>query len=125
MSSKPSFADINHELQWLGGSLGLFGLRDKDKSCFRIFITLLKALKEDERLSSDDIALKTKLTRGTIVHHLNNLMDAGIVISHSNKYFLRTDSLEEIVDFLKRDADDAWKKLKDVAKNIDSKLGLK
>ena len=30
---------IDEELQWIGSSLGLFNLRDKDKSCYRIFIT--------------------------------------------------------------------------------------
>ena len=39
---KPALRTINDELQWLGSSLGLFNLRDKDKSCFRIFIELLK-----------------------------------------------------------------------------------
>ena len=37
-------ADINRELQWLGNSLGLFNVRDKDSSCFRVFITLVKEL---------------------------------------------------------------------------------
>ncbi len=42
---KPAERSINQELQWLGTSLGLFNLRDKNKSCFRIFIDLLKAAK--------------------------------------------------------------------------------
>ncbi|MBN2142227.1 winged helix-turn-helix transcriptional regulator [Candidatus Woesearchaeota archaeon] len=124
LGSKPERSDINQELQWFAGSLGLFGLRDKDKSCFRIFITLLKSLKAGERLSSDEIAARTGLTRGTIVHHLNNLMDSGIVRMDRNKYFLRMDSLEEMVDYLKRDADEAWDRIRGVAKNIDEKLGL-
>ena len=41
---KPAQSNINKELQWLGSSLGLFGLRDKDKSCFRIFIELIKSI---------------------------------------------------------------------------------
>ena len=40
---KPVTTDVNEELQFLGNSLGLFNLRDKDKSCFRVFIELLKA----------------------------------------------------------------------------------
>ena len=35
---KPSRSDINEKLQWLGTSLGLFNLRDKDKSCFNVTI---------------------------------------------------------------------------------------
>lgn len=124
VGAKPERTDINHEIQWFAGSLGLFGLRDKDKSCFRIFIALLQSLKTGERLSSDEIAFRTKLARGTVVHHLNNLMDSGIVRVERNKYFLRMDSLQEMVDYLKRDADDAWTRIKDVARDIDKKLGL-
>ena len=45
-SDKPKSHGLNQELQWFGASLGLFGLRDKDKSCFRIFIALIKGLKK-------------------------------------------------------------------------------
>jgi predicted transcriptional regulator len=123
-STKPEKEDINKQLQWFGGSLGLFNLRDKDKSCFRVFITLIQASKENKKLSSDEIAARTKLTRGTVVHHLNKLMDSGIVVSDRNKYLLRMDTLEEVVEHMKRDVDEAWDKLMEVAKDIDDKLGL-
>nr|MCK4929523.1 ArsR family transcriptional regulator [Nanoarchaeota archaeon] len=124
-STKPEKKDINQELQWFGGTLGLFNLRDKDKSCFRIFITLLKSLKENQKLTSDEIAIRTRLSRGTVIHHLNKLMSSGIVVNERNKYILRMDSLEEMVEHIKRDADEAWDKLREVAKDIDEKLGLK
>ncbi|MBW2991412.1 ArsR family transcriptional regulator [Candidatus Woesearchaeota archaeon] len=124
-SSQPEKKDINKELQWFGGTLGLFNLRDKDKSCFRIFITLLKALKENQKLTSDEIAIRTGLTRGTVVHHLNKLMNSGIVIKERNRYILRMDNLEEMVEYIKRDVDEAWNKLREVARDIDEKLGLK
>ena len=123
-SSKPEKKDINKELQWFGGTLGLFNLRDKDKSCFRVFITLLKALKTNQKLTSDQIAHTTGLTRGTVVHHLNKLMNSGIVINERNKYSLRMDNLEDMVEHIKRDVDEAWGKLREVAKDIDKKLGL-
>jgi len=43
--NRPAQKNINQELQWFGSSLGLFNLRDKDKSTFRVFIELLKATK--------------------------------------------------------------------------------
>ena len=123
-STRPEKADINKELQWLGGSLGLFNLRDKDKSCFRVFIALIQGMKESRKLSSDEIAVMTKLTRGTVVHHLNKLMESGLVISERNKYLIRMDTLTEMVEHIKRDVDEAWGKLREVAKDIDEKLGL-
>lgn len=121
---RPVRQSLNEQLQWLGGSLGLFSLRDKDKSCFRIFIELLKAAKINHPLSSDELAELLHLTRGTVVHHLNKLMEAGIVVSHHSGYLLRVDSLEALIDDLSNDFDRASHDLKAVAREIDVFLGL-
>ncbi|MFH1506493.1 MAG: hypothetical protein ABIE94_05925, partial [archaeon] len=62
-TSVPRQHNINEELQWLGGSLGLFNPRDKDKSCFRIFIAFVQSLKTNIGYSSDELATKLNLTR--------------------------------------------------------------
>ena len=123
-STRPEREDINKELQWLGGTLGLFNLRDKDKSCFRVFIALVQGLKEGKKLTSDELAARTRLSRGTVVHHLNKLMSSGIVVQERNRYSLRMDSLEEMAEHIKMDVDEAWDKLLEVARDIDQKLGL-
>ncbi len=123
-SRSPQRDNLNYELQWLGNSLGLFNIRDKDKSCFRIFIALLKAIKRDEMLSSDEIANKLNLSRGTVVFHLNKLMNSGIVVSKNNRYVLRVDNLKELVDEVERDMKKACASLREVAEDIDDKLGL-
>lgn len=116
---KPSFNDI---LQWFGDSLGLFHLRDKDKSCFRIFIELLKSGRTGIGLSSDELASKTKLTRGTVVHHLNKLMESGLIIQQRNRYYLRDHSLESLLNHLKRDFENTFEELKSTARKIDAIL---
>lgn len=122
--SKPAKKDINHELQWLGHSLGLFNIRDKDKSCFRIFIELLKAAKQRQSLSSDDIAARLELTRGTIIHHINNLMNSGLVIQEKRRYTLRVEKLTSLIEELHRDLENACRNIKEVARDIDEWLGL-
>ncbi len=119
---KPSEKDLNKQLQWLGSSFGLFGLRDKDKSCFRIFIELIKASKEKRPLSSDEIAARSNLTRGTIVHHLNNMMRSGLVVNHKNKYLLRVENLESLVDEVQKDIKRTMSDLREVAEQIDKAL---
>lgn len=122
---KPERDNINQELQYLGESLGLFSERDKDKSCFRIFIVLVKALKTGSKLTSDEIAEQTNLSRGTVIHHLTRLMDAGIVISQKNYYMLAVDNIEELVELAKNNIMKTLENLKNIAKNIDKKLELK
>lgn len=121
---RPTARNVNDELQWLGTSLGLFNLRDKDKSCYRIFMELLKAAKTKKPLTSDEIAANLGLSRGTVIHHINKLMEFGLVVSEGNKYLLRVDNLEFLIDELKKDADRMYEDIKSVAKELDNRLGL-
>lgn len=115
--------NINEELKWFGNSLGLFGLRDRDSSCFRIFITLVKSSRKNDPISSDQIAEKLNLTRGTVVHHLKKLMDSGIVLREKEGYLLRENSMENIVKDIQRDIQSIMADLENVAKEIDEKIG--
>ncbi len=120
---KPGKKDINEELQWLGNSLGLFGERDKDKSCYRLFVELLK--NSDKEISSDELAYKLGLSRSAVVHHLNNLIKSGIIISEKNRYMLRVNKLQELVDELREDLSHLLDDLKETAKEIDERLEKK
>ncbi len=121
---KPSERNVNYELQWLGTSLGLFNLRDKDKSCFRIFLELLKAAKSKKPMTSDELALKLKLSRGTVIHHINRLMESGLVIHDANHYMLRVDNLNMLISEIEKDVQRTLGDLKEIASDIDGWLGL-
>lgn len=123
---KPISNEINEELQWLGSSLGLFSLRDKDKSCFRIFIELMKISKtKTPAISSDELAYRLNLTRGTVMHHINKLIEAGIVVKNGSKgYMLRSNSLKELIEEVEKDIKRTYDDLKNVANKIDMKLNF-
>lgn len=121
---KPVETNLNQELQWLGSSLGLFNLRDKDKSCFRIFIELLKATKRKHPLSSDELAARLDLSRGTVVHHINKLMESGIVVNEFNRYMLRVNNLKELIDEVEKDIQRTCTDLRAIAEEVDEKLRL-
>ncbi|RLE45839.1 hypothetical protein DRJ25_05065 [Candidatus Woesearchaeota archaeon] len=120
--NKPARHNLNEELQWLAKSLGLFGERDKDRSCFRVFLELLKAAKRHQALSSDELAVRTSLSRGTVVHHLNELMRKGIVVTAGKRYTLREEELTALIDDLKKDSEKFFEKLRRSAEVIDKIL---
>ena len=120
---RPVRSNINEQLQWFGTSLGLFSLRDKDRSCFRIFIELLKQAKKDEAVSSDELAIRLNLSRGTVVHHLHKLMDSGIVVQEGKGYILRVHNLTKLIDELENDMERTFSTLKEIAKDIDERIG--
>ena len=121
---KPAEHNVNQELQWFCSSLGLFNLRDKDKSCFRVFIELVKSAKGQSMLTSDELAYRLNLSRGTVIHHINKLMGSGLVIHEGNKYILRVENLKTLVEEVEKDIKRACDDLKQVADEIDDKLGL-
>ena len=121
---KPVQKNINQELQWLGSSLGLFNLRDKDKSCFRVFIELIKNAKLGKPLSSDEIAYSLGLSRGTVVHHLNKLLDSGIVMEAERGYILRVSNLRGLINEVEKDLERTLDELREMAEEIDNSLGL-
>ena len=121
---KPSQRNVNYELQWLGTSLGLFNIRDKDKSCFRIFLELLKAAKAKTPMNSDELAAKLGLSRGTVIHHITRLMESGLVVHEKNKYMLRVDNLNLLISELEKDVQRTLGDLKEVASSIDDWIGL-
>jgi predicted transcriptional regulator len=115
----PNRQNINDGLQWFGSSLGLFNLRDKDKSCFRLFIELLRAAKNNYSMTSDELAERLKLSRGTIIHHLNKLIDSGLVVTERNRYILRTDSLSGLIKELEKDTSRLLEDIKHTASVLD------
>jgi predicted transcriptional regulator len=85
---------------------------------------LVKSLKTNIKLTSDDIADQTHLSRGTVIHHLNRLMEAGIVINQKNYYMLGVDNMQELVELVKQNLIKTTDALKATAKAIDNKLEL-
>ncbi|HIH14987.1 MAG: hypothetical protein QT08_C0016G0008 [archaeon GW2011_AR17] len=112
---------LNTELQWLSESLGLFSERDKDKSCFRLFLAILQSKKS---LSSDELAYKLQLSRATVIHHLSKLIATGLVVIEHEKYVLRGKNLEHTLKEMKEDVLSAYEEMEEKAKEIDKKLNL-
>jgi biotin operon repressor len=121
---RPAKQSLNQKLQWLANSLGLLNMRDKDNSAFRIFIELLKASKTNSTMSSDELGDALGLSRGTIVHHLSKLIDAGLIVVERNRYYLRMNNLSSLVEEVEKDVERTLEGLKSAAKEIDGQLGL-
>ena len=119
---KPAGQGVNDALQWFCDSLGLLTRRDKDNSCYRLFIELLKSSKKGKALSSDELASRLNLVRGTVVHHLNRLIEAGLVESKNNRYSLKAKTLKELVGLLKKEVDDTLGHIELVAERLDKSI---
>ena len=117
--------NLNEELLWLSDVLCLFdSKRDREKSKFRLFIELVKARKENKFLTSDELSERARLSRGTIIHHIHDLEEKGIVSYKNNKYYLSEKNIELLFKDIKRDFDDFYSEIKEIAKKLDRELEL-
>ena len=116
---KPKGSDLNQDIQIISQSLGLFTKRDKEKSCYRVFLELVK---NKSGLSAEEITITTNLTRPTVIHHLKNLLDYNLIIKDKSKYKIKKESLNSLVDFLENEVNAALNELKEIAKDIDKEL---
>ena len=120
----PSTVDYNQDVEWICRSFGFLEARDKRKTAARIFKLLLEAAREGKGLSSDELAAKIGLTRGTVVHHLIKMIKGGLVIYHEGQYKLRGRSLRSTLGEIERDINRVFENLYKVAVSIDETLGL-
>src|SRR3989344_2853477 len=98
--NRPKISDLNQDIQIITQSLGLFSKRDKEKSCFRIFVEILK---NKNGITAEEITLNTNLTRATVIHHLNYLIKSGLITKKKHKYYLRGETLEGLIKEINND----------------------
>ncbi|MDD2666158.1 MAG: hypothetical protein PHD13_06640 [Methanocellales archaeon] len=120
----PVTGDLNDDIDFICRSFGYFTQRDKQDTAGKIFRLLVKEVAEESNgLSSDDIADKLHLTRGTIVYHLNSFISSGLVIRENNTYRLRSQSLQKCIDEVQEDIYRMLNQMRKISKDIDNKLG--
>lgn len=120
----PAPGTLDEDIDFLCKSLGYFSKRDKQDTAGKIFRELVKdACEPDQCLTSDELAEKLNLTRGAIVHHLNNFIAAGIIIKEHNKYRLRSASLQKSLEEIRKDIERIMDQMIKIAIEIDEKLG--
>lgn len=120
----PVTEDLNDDIDFICRSFGYFTQRDKQDTAGKIFRLLVKEVAEESKgLSSDEIADKLHLTRGTIVYHLNSFISSGLVIRENNTYRLRSQSLQKCIDEVQEDIYRMLNQVRKISKDIDDKLG--
>lgn len=120
----PPAAEFDEDVEWICRCFGFLESRDKEKTAAKVFKALLEAMKQGKGLSSDELSEKIGLTRGTMVHHLNNLIQSGLVVHREGRYELRGMSLQRTVQEIQRDINRIFENIEHVARSIDETLDL-
>jgi len=119
-----SESNTNEELHWISQALGLFNSRDNEKSCHRIFIQLVKAKKDNKPLSSQELADLSHLSRATVLHHLDKLIESNIAKEMNHKFILIDPNMNSIILRLKKEMNEFMDEMDRVSKKLDKELGF-
>lgn len=102
----------------------MFNERDKEKSCHRIFIQLVKAKKESRFLSTQELADLSHLSRATVLHHLGKLMESNIAMEMNHKFVLVDPNMNSIILRLKKETEEFMDEMDRISKKLDKELGF-
>lgn len=119
----PFERNTEQEMEWLCQSLGLSPV-NKDKATLDIFKIIVKATEDGKGISSTDIAGKIQLSRGAVIHHLNNLQLSGLVIKQGRNYFARSRSMVRTVQEVEEDIKRIFMRMQETAREIDKAFGM-
>lgn len=120
----PKKADIERDTEWICASLGFVTEWDREKTASRIFREVLKAASRNDGLTSEELSKRVDVTRGAVIHHINNYIGRGLMVHDRRRYFLRNTSLEQTIEELEVDVYRIFQNLKKIAREIDSDIGL-
>ena len=121
---KPFSGDPLENLDWICKSLGFMEQIDKNKVAVAIFRELLRAGAEGRPLTSAQLVTSVKMSRGSVVNHLNKLQRSGLIVKKGRYYAARSKSLYRIIEEIEADSKRIFENMKKTATGIDAELGI-
>jgi len=121
---KPLKPDMVQDILWVCKSFGFVSSRDIEETAGKIFHSIILATHEGKELTSEAIAEKSDVTRGTALFHLKDYIDSGLVIQKKTKYTLRRRSISGTIEEIEVDAQKMLNNIKIIARELDARLKL-
>jgi len=119
---RPLRRDADEDIYWICQALGLSD--EDDDMTSSIFREVLDASLTNRQVGSTKVSKKVEITRGGVVYHLNHMIESGVIVRDGRAYKLRCTTLERTVDEVEEDALRMFRRIKEVAREIDAEFGL-
>lgn len=121
---KPFSHGLDEELEWICQSFGFFEPIDRSKTASNIFRIVVVSTEKGKQVSSTQIAKKVKMSRGSVINHLNNLQRSGLIVRNGRFYLSRSRSMFRTIEEIEDDIDRIFERLKKTAREIDKEFGI-
>ena len=121
---QPMEDNLDSDINWFCESLGILSERDKNKTSVNIFKKIIRDSFGHKEVTVDKIADEKKISRTAVIHHLNIMKRAGLIIKEGSSFELRTRSLQKLIDEIELDIERSLDSIRQIAKDIDSEMML-
>lgn len=121
---KPFSSELGKELEWICMSFGFFEPIDREKTASNIFKQIVLATEKGKPVSSTALAKRVKMSRGSVINHLNNLQRSGLIVRQGRFYLSRSPSMFRTIEEIQEDIERIFEKLKKTAMEIDREFGI-
>jgi len=124
----PFSEDFNEEFNWLLRSFGFFGPVKGQKSAGSVFREIVKAsstIPPFEGITAVELVKRLRMSRGSIMNHLNNLLLSGLIVKEGHFYKPRNPSLFRTLRWIEQDVNHMFREMEEIAREIDEELGVR
>jgi predicted transcriptional regulator len=121
---RPRGKRAKENLDWFFNSLGIGEGRDVDQVAQRILVVLLSHQVSGNGVPVERISRDLDVSSSRINHHIRNLVDAGVVYRHKRQIHLRGNSLQSMVQELRKDALRVLDDIEATAAELDRSFGI-
>ncbi|MBU1197258.1 hypothetical protein KJ765_01970 [Candidatus Micrarchaeota archaeon] len=118
---RPRRSTPEDELDWL---CKCFGFSEQDDLRKHILQEILEAERQERGVRSHNISIKMHVTRGGAVYHLNKMIESGLIVRNGREYELRGQNLEQTLEEMEEDMLRMFKRMRNIAKELDEDMGL-
>ena len=120
----PAPKNPDQDFEWLCRSLGLIGLRDTEMTSAKVFKAIVMATKRYGGISIPELVDVLGLSRTTIVHHLAEIWNTGLLGKDGMRFKLRRPNLTETIEEIEKDLARIFEQIHKVARDVDEQIGL-
>lgn len=122
---KPFSGKSADELDWICETFGFLEPIDRGQTAAAVFREIVKATENSRPLTSTQLAKHVKMSRGSVINHLNNLLRSGLIVRHGRFYFARSRSMLRTIRELEEDIMRIFREMEETARQIDEEFGLR
>ncbi len=113
--------DIDSELSELCKMMRIMSERDVDATLVQVLKTMM-VHSQQKPMGGSELSEISGLNRITIIHHLRRLEGAGFVRRSEGKYILRVRSAEEMLVEFRKEMEETFQQMDEMAREIDSQF---